>query len=78
VEIKKIPDDSPIKPEAWDGDVYHHTFTQTLNAQATTTITGSVSINYEQGYIYWIMSRIMGVSESTSGYEQVDADIFVP
>lgn len=78
VEIKKIPDDSPIKPEAWDGDVYHHTFTRTLTAQATTTITGSVSMNYERGYIYWIMSRVMGVGQSTSGYEQVDADIFVP
>ena len=78
VEIKKIPDDSPTKPEEWSGDVYHNTFTRTLTAQATTTITGTVSMNYEQGYIYWIMARVMNISESTSGYEQVDADIFVP
>ena len=78
VEIKKIPASSTTPPEEWSGDVYHTTITQTIAASTTTRVTGTASVTYEQDYIYWIMARVENVSESTSGYEQVDADIFRP
>ena len=78
VEIKKIPASSSTPPEEWSGDVYHTTITQTIAANTTTTVTGTASVSYDQDYIYWIMARVENVSESTSGYEQVDADIFRP
>jgi len=78
VEIKKIPASSSTPPEEWSGDVYHNTITQTIAASTTTQIQGTASVSYDQDYIYWIMARVESVAESTSGYEQVDADIFRP
>ena len=78
VVIKKIPASSSTPPEEWSGDVYHTTITQTIAASTTTRVTGTANVAYDQDYIFWIMARVENVSESTSGYEQVDADIFRP
>ena len=78
VEIKKIPASSSTPPEEWSGDVYHTYITQTIAASTTTRVAGTANVAYDQDYIFWIMARVENVSESTSGYEQVDADIFRP
>lgn len=75
VEIRKLPVSSSLDPSQGT-DVYHTTLaSRTLTRLTTTNIeVTNQTLNYENGYMYWIYARILDISDSETGYEQMDVE----